>query len=375
MKNIQSTEFLTEAQKRNPVYLAMLEVFDTTWGMITDIEKIALTFLAESKAPNYNSQGKFFDGRGPHGESIFEQTIGIALDMEDAARTNGGSACITKDSDFMSAYNEHAVEVLMDLVSSMGEPVKDPMLFYAYHMVPVPFEECRYSRLSNKAVEYLVSLGKPSASLVLAYMEEMGLLAASNPHGVYEEIIYLTLNGKPTAIYLTVRKGYILAIRYTKNNVCPEIYHKRLVDPAESDQDDELVFDTSFDESKVDCTLFDLQAFIVNLWAAKMANSFEETSEPQETRQAVGAITGPVKPDFNSYRYVRITPQGEREFEESRSMLAQARCDVGYRKSIWFCPAYYARRGADKRIVLNKASIHHRRCAEVTAPQKPTMYT
>jgi hypothetical protein len=378
MKNLQSTEFLTEAQKRNPVHMAMLGLVDASMSSMDNSWKNHFTALACSKMYN-NTIGRNIDVRGADGASVFEQSIDFTIIMRNLVLKAGHPVNVRDCAPFFSKL--HTAVVNYNVRSAKNEKGTIDQLEELSNiamMVPTPYDDCQYSRISNKAVEYLISLGIPRQSLVEAYMEEMNLKAKANPRGVYEEIVYFFLNGSQNIIYVTVRNGFVFMFRRVRNVEKTESYCDISIKPmphvdyVHGESGKRVVLSTDFSEAT---SMFDFRSFLVNLWAAKAANSFESVREPDDTRKSFGALTGTTKPDFSTYNYVQITPQGEQEFDEARELMAQARREVSYHKTIWFFPAYYARRGTDKRIVLCRASIHHRRCAEVAAPQKPTMYT
>lgn len=126
---------------------------------------------------------------------------------------------------------------------------------------------------------------------------------------------------------------------------------------------------------KVDLLLAPIILSGLSLWAARTTKAFADEYEPSENRPYVEKLCGPHKANFKSYRYVKITPEGENQYNESKRIISQIRADAEYRKSVWFTRAYYARRGADKVVTYCKASMHHRKCAPVTEGSTVTIYS
>jgi hypothetical protein len=111
--------------------------------------------------------------------------------------------------------------------------------------------------------------------------------------------------------------------------------------------------------------ILEVRGLLANIWASIVTNSFEPTSEPDDNRTYINRTVPVQKANYSSYRYIKITPECEEKYEESKKVLSAARSDATYRKTMWFTRAYYAHRGPTKQIVLCKASIHHRKCGEV----------
>lgn len=363
---------LTDSQASNPVHMSMLNVVDSTRGKIADFAKVGFYIADTNQVPD-PSTGKMVDLHSAHGDSVFEQCFGIPAYLQEMARKSG-KFMYTPESLGKACFNTSAAAHIVGLGDMFPEHEHHPVSRYmqvATSLVPIPYAHCRYSRLTNKAVSYLMSLDRPKMCLVYQYLAELDMLAKESPRGTYEEILVFNLNGKPTAVYFTVRRGFFMAIRYIQNSPSGDFSW----DSVDSPVDQSRRADTGFSEGFSEELPFDIRSFLVNLWAAKAANTFETAREPSENRQSMQALTGQVKTDFSTYNYVRITPEGEKAYDESREVISQARGDCEYRKSVWFSRAYYAARGPEKKITLCKASIHHRKCAEVTGDERPTMYT
>jgi hypothetical protein len=132
--------------------------------------------------------------------------------------------------------------------------------------------------------------------------------------------------------------------------------------------------DQSLDDSLESKEVLEVRGLLVNIWASEITKNFERTSEPAEFRTAMSQVVPRKKANFGSYRYIKITPDGEKKLKESRAVAACARTEATYHKSVWFTRAYYARRGNEKVITYCKASMHHRRCSDVVDTPKVNVY-
>lgn len=375
MKNIKMLDFLDANQKCNPVHMSMMEVVDSTRNNTPDAIKVIMNMLDSSVYLDPET-GNMVSAKSESGETVFQQSIEMAIRlMKYAKQTPKCSTLmsISCDDPIFAGLNRLAVCEIFGLLNTFktsGLTNRD-ILCVTSSIAPSPRQNCRYSRLTNKAVEYLLSLGRPNTDLISEYYGELSTLAESSPDGIYEEIVFFQLNGKNKAVYVTVRNGVFYTAGYVSNNPSTDYSFDYVDSPVGYDR-----WTSEYDESLDDSAVaFDARSLLTNLWAAKKTGTFSSDREPSHTRTAMAALTPGTKPDFNSYDYVHITPEGEKAYDESRRVIASARGDVEYRKSVWFTRAYYAARGLDKRITLCKASIHHRKCAEVSNVEKPTMYT
>lgn len=267
-------------------------------------------------------------------------------------------------------------ETVWDNVESNHTPsIRGKLMALAAALVPTPYQTCSYSRLTPKATEYLLSLGRPDPTVVDMFFDHLLELAQHSVDQTAEEIVQFSMNNSNTIIYYGCYKDMYFMCLYSDHDASVNMYKIIQHGERNSCRKDDLTgsYYDDYDESLP----FDDISFVANLWAARETRSFESTSEPQPCRKYIADAVKPLcsKPNFSLYQYVNITSQCERDFDEARRLVARTRKDVEYRKSIWLTRAYYAKRGKNKTIVLNKASVHHRKCTEVTGTPSITVYT
>lgn len=350
---------------KNPVYISWCNLQDKARGKFDNIMKGIFDLLDRSiMAPPYFNNT--VDIHSEDGDDVFHQY----LDMYIKIRSGAKSVALNENDPLLSNYNKIAIRTFHKILNN--EPVTEASAMGVIcELIPVPYETCEYSRLTNKSLEYLVSLGRPSVDLIQEFYNHLNEKAKSCPHNNYEGLVVFKLDGKTNAIYYGVRNSYFYAIRYYAGRVSCDFCYEPVDKPHKHDEM-HSTYEVSLED---DCDIFDARSLLANLWAAKETAMFSSSREPSENRNAMKAITGAHKTNFNSYYYVHITPDGEKAYDESKRIISQARGDCEYRKSVWFSRAYYAARGYDKKITFCKASIHHRKCAPVTPGSKPTMYT
>ena len=314
---------LTDSQASNPVHMSMLNVVDSTRNGIPVYVKGILSLSDMCQLPDPTT-GQVLSMCTVHGDSVFEQCLSMVAYLQEQSRTSG-KFMYSADSMQKAGFNRYAFANITNICDKIpgNEHPSARWIQVASALVPIPYAHCRYSRLTNKAVSYLMSLDRPKMCLVYEYLAELGMLAKESPRGVYEEILVFNLNGKPTAVYFTVRRGYFMALRYIQNNPEGDYAYEYIDSPIDQSVREDTGFSDSFSEELP----FDIRSFLVNLWAAKSANTFETAREPSENRQSMRALTGQVKTDFSTYNYVRITPDGEKAYDESREVISQARGD------------------------------------------------
>ncbi len=262
-----------------------------------------------------------------------------------------------------------------DLPDAHKFTIRAKTMATAAALVPEPYKTCSFSRLTPKATEYLLSLGRPDPSVVDMFFDHLMELARHSVNQTAEEVIQFRMNDSNTVIYYGCFKDMYFVCLYSDHDASAnffKIIQKGKRNYCDKDDQDGSYYD-DFDKSQP----FDDLSFVANLWAARETRSFESATEPLPCRKYIAEAVRPrcSKPNFSLYQYVNITSQCERDFNEAKRMVASVHRDVEYRKSIWLTRAYYARRGKNKSIVLNKASVHHRKCAEVSGAPAITVYT
>jgi hypothetical protein len=352
----------------NPVYMGLLSTVQTCRTKISENIKrssddvkiasscmlTAVAMLDTSMIP-VDKEFKKVESAKINGFNCLQQGLMYTAFLSDIRKKYGDKAAedMVNGKDHRGIIREDVVNILCNLAEQGGFMDIYPLLNL---IMPIPRPNCEYMRLSKKAQEYVLSLGVPSKDVLLGFYDELAQKAEANG-GLYAAVIQLTINNKPTYIYYTYCFGCFAGFRYGQtdddNEYCYDFRH--------SPKDMERVFDDTVEEEDV----FEMRGFLANIWASIVTKSFEFSSEPTENRKYIDKLVPVPKANYSSYRYLKITPDCEEKYNESQRIINSVRSDATYRKSIWFSRAYYARRGSDKKIVLCKASIHHRKCGEV----------
>ncbi len=286
-----------------------------------------------------------------------------------------------------SKYNTNAIKLTMHLLEQEQSANKyydkeltnfigEAFLGVATRFFPIPYPTCHYSRVSDHAVDYLVSLGQPSHDLRESFLEYLELMAHESHHDNYEEVITFNINGQPNAIYFGFRRNFVYRFHYTVEDVEMSVLTKGQFVNCKFAQQSTYNYadDGSTAPEELD---IDDWSFLINLWAAKQHNDFVVGHEHQANQSTVAEQINAIckKPNWSKYSYVHISDAGREAFNEARQIIAQYRGNAEYKKTMWYTRAYYARRGKNGVIVLNKASIHHRKCATPSEGTKITVYT
>lgn len=304
----------------------------------TDVRKNGKTLMQQAIEFVQETQSSFHE-TSPEDEAIPFDTMGF-LDKQSEKYDKTGMMALLN----ISCYESQAI-------------TSDKIMSCLSMLLPIPTTACEYFKLSPKAQEYVLSLDLPSRDVLKEYYEELGKKAECNG-GFYDAIIQLVLNGRPTYVYYGFTKSVFFAFRYGQNKCDSEFCwdYTYVMRPFE------VEFTDKFREDEI----FEIRALLANIWASEITHSTVRTYEPSENRRYIDMAMNGMKTDYKSYSYIKITPEGEASYEESKRIISSARGDAEYRKAVWFTRAYYAKRGQDKHIVLCKASIHHRKCAELS---------
>lgn len=363
---------VSTSQQANPVYCTMLGIkhrffddivqYEKSIGNPVPVQASTIMMLSNSMGPS-NTYGKFESYR--KGSKYNDDVLHQCLDFTFTNKYKG--VIDFNDQSVVSGYNINAIKMVFKLSTENALVTVNNMMSYLGVLVPIPYDTCEYSRISPKAMDYLLSLGQPSPSAVKAFLEYCEERCKVCQCENFEEMISFTLNGKANVIYYGYRSGGMYGFRYANGETENDMVWMVSSDYKPDD-------DTYYEDIGVEDVnrKFDIRALVVNLWAARTTKAFYSESEPANTRSYMAAMCSTAKPKFNTYRYVHITPEGERMYDESQKVISSVKNDAEYRKSIWFSRAYYARRGTDKVITFCKASIHHRKCAPVVE-EAPTV--
>ena len=346
----------------NPVYISMLrniqkcrdQILNTVGKTKGAVMMMPLMLLETGLTP-VNEQCDELRSVIRNGWTPFHQTIMLMLMMQKYMHENNIKA--TNPPTFISKHPElfdmHAINAVNNIamMCHLENPVQ-----VCNMLVPIPRAGCEYVRLSPKAQEYVMSLGIPNKDVLIDFYDELGKKAEMNG-GMYESVVQLTINNKPTFIYYAYCFDGFVSIRYGTCDIENEFCWDYRCFP----QDMKRTLDSEMDDEDI----LEVRGLLANIWASIVTKSFEPTSEPDDNRTYINRTVPVQKANYSSYRYIKITPECEEKYEESKKVISAARADATYRKTMWFTRAYYAHRGPTKQIVLCKASIHHRKCGEV----------
>ena len=240
----------------------------------------------------------------------------------------------------------------------------------------IPYDTCRYSRVSDEAVEYLVSLGQPSDEVWVSFFEYMELMASESHNGNYEEVLSFNIDGQSNSIYYGFRNNFVYCYHYSIEDVTQSVLKKNDFNRYVANGNPILRYR---DDGSTRPNVLDIDdwSFLINLWAAKQHNDFVVGDELRENMATVAESVNAIckKPNMSKYTYVHISETGRKVFAEAKRLIAEFNGNVEYRKTMWYTKAYYARRGKNGVIVYNRASIHHRKCAKPTEEPSITVYT
>lgn len=239
-----------------------------------------------------------------------------------------------------------------------------------------PSEGCRIRKLSERATQFLLSLGQPSKELRVDYREHLYTEASSRPEETvkgdisghfYEELIELPINGHTEYIYLISSTEMCLVLhrrdpKYGENEyfnipVLPQ-WRVREMYGAEMD------YDEDYDNWKSG-HVFDVEALLANLWIAESTRTCEVCSEPEYSRHASDrpVLLAGKKPLKHSvaYRYIHITDETWKKYESASKCVREQK---NFNVASWVVRAHYAKRHG--KTVLVKAHYAYRRKGVVT---------
>jgi hypothetical protein len=321
--------------------------------------------------------------KSANGDDMLHQLLEFESDILDKKLTDTDIMANTINNS--PKYSPKTFRMAMTLLSGELENNNDDFdgyigekfLAMASRVFIIPYNTCMYSRISEEAVDYLVSLGNPSKDLWESFIDYLQLMSSESHNGNYEEVITFDINGQPNAIYYGFRHNFVYRFHYTVKHVEMNILQKSGYDKIFSMN--AVDHRQSFDVEPGDVAELDINdwSFIVNLWAAKQHNDFVVGHELQSNQSTVAEQINSIckKPNWSKYSYVHISDSGREAFNEAKQIIATYRGNAEYKKTMWYTRAYYARRGKNGLIVLNKASIHHRKCATPSEGTNITVYT
>lgn len=365
----------------NPVLCQMYLVMQKAIDFATDLYQND-NYLRSLNTLQTASQ-KF---KAKNGDDLIHQLLEFEADYVDERIHSKESMleCINNSS----KYNTNAFRLTMNLLEQeqtlnkyynsekLNNFIGEAFLGVATRFFLIPYPTCNYSRISDDAVNYLVSLGQPSHDLRESFLDYLELMASESHNDNYEEVITFDINDQPNAIYFGFRRNFVYRFHYTVEDVEMSVLPKDQFLNGKFTQQATCHYDTDGSTAPEELDIDDW-SFLINLWAAKQHNDFVVGNEHQSNQSTVAEQINSIckKPNWSKYSYVHISDAGREAFNEARQIITQYRGNAEYKKTMWFTRAYYARRGKNGIIVLNKASIHHRKCATPSEGTNITVYT
>ena len=261
----------------------------------------------------------------------------------------------------------------------LGDVLGCPINSYLCDAYIYPSSSCRIRKLSERATQFLLSLGAPTDELRMDYRKYLSDSAdASIPEevhpgitsGFFEELLEIPINGHTEYIYVlsSPEMCYVVHRRDPKVGeneffnipVHRTMRDKEMIGPA-------LEYDAKYDNPTTG-NLFDVEALLANLWIAENLHTCEPCMEPEWSRHATDrlVIASGKKPLKHSqaYRYIHITDEVWKKYEDGLKNVRECK---NFNVASWYVRAHYARMHG--KTVLVKAHYAYRRKGAVDSVQ------
>lgn len=256
----------------------------------------------------------------------------------------------------------------------MSSPIPDMNINeYLCNVHVFPGTGCRIRKLSERATQFLLSLGQPSMELRMDYREHLYSEASNRPEEVvqdaitgrfYEELIELPINGHTEYIYL-ISSTEMCVVLHRRDSVLGENeYFNIPVAPNVRDVETQCcaagcVYTEDYDNWESG-NIFDVEALLANLWISETLRTCEPCPEPEwskvaSDRPVVLAGKKPLK-HSHAYRYIHITDETWKRYS---SALTSTREYKNFNVPSWLVRAHYARMHG--KTVFIKAHFAYRR--------------
>ena len=271
----------------------------------------------------------------------------------------------------------HAYETVTGKRVNLEGPLGLPVNQYLCDAFVYPGKNCRFRKLSVRATNFLLSLGKPSDELRIQYREflhdsalkgeEVEVLPGGVTATFHEELLELPINGRTEYIHLLSSPEMCYVIHRRDCRAGDNEYFNIPVHP--SVRDHEMLgakpeYDAAYDNAATG-NVFDVEALLANLWIAEELRTCTPCPEPEwSARQtdmpAVQAGKKPLKHSV-AYRYIHITDDVLKKYEPALKSVSE---QSNFTVPSWFVRAHYARmRG---KTVLVRAHYAFRRKGTVS---------
>lgn len=254
-----------------------------------------------------------------------------------------------------------------------------------------PFTNCKYRKVSPHAAKFLFGLGAPDETLIRKYREHLRNKVATDgtaveylpgySANVYEELLMVPLNGHYEYFYLCASEEHCMFIHQRapkcgehEFKLMPLGYDGPTLNPGGSALSYDENYQSGGSRSIAEAfangfveatTIFDVEAFLANLWISEETNTFKPAWETAEERKPVDTLCKlrNVKPmkQAVSYTYIRITDEAWSKFKFERA--EDQRAAGTYTKAVWYVRPHYAYRW-DK-MVLIRGHFAYRKCGPV----------
>lgn len=253
----------------------------------------------------------------------------------------------------------------------LGDVLGCPINSYLCDAYIYPSPRCRIRKLSERATQFLLSLGAPTDELRMEYRKYLSDSADASiseevhpgiTSGFFEELLEIPINGHTEYIYVlsSPEMCYVVHRRDPKVGeneffnipVHRTMRDKEMIGPT-------LEYDAKYDNPTTG-NLFDVEALLANLWIAENLHTCEPCMEPEWSRHATDrlVIASGKKPLKHSqaYRYIHITDEVWKKYEDGLKNVRECK---NFSVPSWFVRAHYARMHG--KTVLVKAHYAYRR--------------
>lgn len=242
---------------------------------------------------------------------------------------------------------------------------------------------CKFRKLSNRASQLVMSLGKPEIGIVSDYRKHLQECVTDAPivtwngieRRVYEEFVAVPMNGRYEFFYIAVANGNVFYVHKKAPGHGKNAWKFGHLNSDKVCRDGQtLTYDEEYykENGEGETTFFDVEGFLANLWVAETTSTCEPLDEPLYTRNEFNSVSklrghSPLSPS-SAYRYIHITDSVWQKYEHANE---QVRSNSNYHVPSWFVRAHYAKR--HEKYVLIKGHYAYRKCACVDY-QEPIDY-
>lgn len=293
------------------------------------------------------------------------------------------------------SYNRHIHEVDFKLHTYLVPGMTAPECLCAClcDSVVTPFAHCIYRKVSPRASKFLFGLGAPDETLIRKYREHLNKMVADkgvpveylpgHTAKVYEEMLMVPINGKYDYFYLCASEENCMFI-HQRAPKCGEHEYKLMAlayeMPTLNPKGASLSYSQTYESGgsrnlkeamgngfATATTIFDVEAFLANLWISEKTEVFVKACEPAEERHPIDTMCKlhGVKPmkQAVSYSYINITGEAWGRFMHAEEQMKRMRAAGTYTKASWYVRPHYAFRYGHMSLI--RGHFAFRKCGEV----------